>query len=141
MQLPNTGTFPGYRAWKAYEGALESKICVSPMGHRRWYVPGTNQQRAHEGKTGDGSQCRDRCMKPRPLYRGLHRKSCTRTSAALTLLSESGPVEGKPRNIFSQRMDGTLGTSFGLIGALSLETWLGLGAIPKNSRRIIQVAL
>ena len=74
-------------------------------------------------------------------YRGLHRKSCTRTSAALTLLSESGPVEGKPRNIFSQRMDGTLGTSLGLIGALSPETWLGLGAIPKNSRRIVQVTL
>ena len=45
------------------------------------------------------------------------------------------------RNIFSQRIDGTLGTSFGLIGALSPETWLGLGAIPKNSRRIVQVAL
>ena len=55
-------------------------------------------------------------------YRGLHRKSYTRTSAALTLLSESGPIEGKFRNIFSQCMDKTLGTSFDLIGVLNPET-------------------
>ena len=77
----------------------------------------------------------------RDLYRGLHRKSCTRTSAALTLLSESGPVEGKPKNIFSQRMMGLKVLLLALIGAVSPETWLGLGAIPKNSRRIVQVTL